>query len=219
STGTRMLAAIVPFGGATWFFKFTGPDAVVAGAKPEFLAFLETVRPPAAAVDLAASPSRPEPAPPFAAGNMANTAVVKAEGPGLQWTAPAHWQNQPAAAMRKATYAVTGDDGATADVSITAFPGDVGGEFANVNRWRSQLGLPPLAESALDAAITRRAQAGLHLTIVDFAGAGPAAGHRLLGAIVPFDNATWFFKLTGPDALVARERDAFLEFLGTIKAP
>jgi len=156
---------------------------------------------------------------PVPGSDMANTAVVKAEGTDLQWTAPAHWLPKPASAMRKASYTIEGDGGAAADVSVTAFPGDVGGEFANVNRWRSQLGLPPIAESELDSAVLHREQAGLHVTIVDLAGAGPAAGHRLLGAIVPFGNATWFFKLTGPDALVARERAAFLEFIGTIKAP
>ncbi|HVU23862.1 MAG TPA: hypothetical protein VHE13_07025 [Opitutus sp.] len=169
--------------------------------------------PETAAADPHAGLGLPAPA------DMANTAVNQAGGPGLQWTAPAHWQSQPAAAMRKATYAISGDNGDTADLSITAFPGDVGGEFANVNRWRGQLGLPPLAAADLDATVTRREQAGLQLTIVDFAGAGPAAGRRLLGAIVPFDGATWFFKLTGPDALVAREKNAFLEFLGTVKAP
>ena len=47
-----------------------------------------------------------------AASDMANTPVIKAEGAGLKWTAPAHWQSKPAAAMRKATYAVPGDAGA-----------------------------------------------------------------------------------------------------------
>ena len=171
--------------------------------------------PPAAA----ASADNPHANLPVASSDMANTAVVKAEGADLQWTAPAHWQPKPASAMRKASYTIEGDGGAAADVSVTAFPGDVGGEFANVNRWRGQLGLPPIAESELDSAVLRREQAGLRVTIVDLAGAGPAAGHRLLGAIVPFGNATWFFKLTGPDALVARERAAFLEFVNTIKAP
>jgi len=41
----RILGAIVPFNGGTWFFKLMGPDAVVAGAKPAFLEFLKTVHP------------------------------------------------------------------------------------------------------------------------------------------------------------------------------
>ena len=32
-------------GGATWFFKLMGPEAIVAGAKPAFLKLLQTVQP------------------------------------------------------------------------------------------------------------------------------------------------------------------------------
>jgi len=207
----RMLGAIVPFNGATWFFKFTGSDALVASAKPDFIAFLQSIRAP---------DSTPTPVVAPAASDMANTAVIKAAGPGLKWTAPVHWHTKPASAMRKASYAIEGEAGAVGDISITAFPGDVGGELANVNRWRGQLQLPPLAEAELAGAATRREQNGLHLTIVDFSSASSANNQqRILGAIVPFNGATWFFKLTGPDALVAREKSAFLEFLDTLQAP
>jgi hypothetical protein len=45
-SGTRMLGAIVPYGGNTWFFKLMGPDAVVVAEKPAFLQFLQTVKAP-----------------------------------------------------------------------------------------------------------------------------------------------------------------------------
>jgi hypothetical protein len=41
----------------------------------------------------------------------------------------------------------------------------------------------------------------------------------MIGAIVPFEGATWFFKLTGPDTIVAQEKTAFMDFLKTIKTP
>ena len=34
---------------------------------------------------------------------------------------------------------------------------------------------------------------------------------------MPHAGSTWFFKVTGPDALVASQRDAFLEFLRTLR--
>ena len=103
-----------------------------------------------------AAPAAPGPtAPAPGASNMAATAVPTASGADLVWTAPAHWVSAPATSMRKATYAINGDAGATADLSITAFPGSTGGEFANVNRWRGQLPLPPLTEAQLESAITR----------------------------------------------------------------
>jgi len=150
---------------------------------------------------------------------MANTAVTTAEGPGLSWSAPAHWTAKPASAMRKGSYAITDDTGATADLSITAFPGDVGGDLANVNRWRGQLQLPPLAAAELASATTHLDANDLHFTTVDFTGGPGATPQRVLGAIVPVGNATWFFKLTGPAALVAREQAAFASFLQTIRTP
>jgi hypothetical protein len=159
------------------------------------------------------------PAAPVASGAMADTPVIKADGAGPAWTAPAHWRTKPASAMRKASYEVVGEAGAIGDVSITAFPGDVGGELANVNRWRGQLQLPPLADSALSTAVAHRDQNGLHFTVVDFTGASSASGQRMLGAIVPLNGATWFFKLTGPEPLVAREKPAFLQFLDSLRAP
>jgi hypothetical protein len=44
-------------------------------------------------------------------------------------------------------------------------------------------------------------------------------GSRMLGVIVPRPGETWFFKLKGPDVLVAREKPAFLEFLKTVRTP
>jgi hypothetical protein len=116
--------------------------------------------------------------------------------------------------MRKGSYTVPGPGG-EADLSITAFPGDVGGELANINRWRGQVGLPPLPDEGLAAAARRFESNGLTFVVVDLAGS--QSPRRLLGAIVPFADGTWFFKLVGPDSLVAAQRQAFLDFLKTVK--
>src|SRR5262249_22321427 len=85
-------------------------------------------------------PKEKEPPPPTAApapdNAMAATAVPTADGPALTWTAPATWKPKAASAMRKGSYAVPGDGGVEADMSITSFGGAVGGELANLNRWR-----------------------------------------------------------------------------------
>ena len=177
--------------------------------------------PPAGAIvpapaDATASPHAPMAAPAAAPGAaMAGTPVATAAGPGLTWTAPAHWQPKAGSSMRKGSYAVTGDAGATGDISITAFPGDVGGEIANVNRWRGQVSLTPIDDAASLAAITRLDANGLKIGVVDVT--SPDGANHLLGAMVPWDNSTWFFKLMGPGALVAKEKPAFLEFLKTVK--
>ena len=140
-----------------------------------------------------------------------------ATGEGLTWTAPATWQAKQASAMRKATFVVTGEGGAVADLAVTAFPGDVGGDFANVNRWRGQVGLPALSDAEAAAAIERFEVNGLKVGIVDIVDPSTKSGTHLIGAMVPFNGATWFFKLLGPDAAVAPQKQAFREFLNTVK--
>jgi hypothetical protein len=158
----------------------------------------------------------PAPLPPPVSGGMAGTPVVTA-GPGLVWVAPAGWSAKPLGAMRKGSYAVPNAAGAPADLSITAFPGAVGGELANVNRWRGQLSLPPVTEAGLAGSVTRFGANGLTFTLVDLAATDPANPQRMLGAMVPFEGAMWFFKLSGPAALVGATKPAFLEFLQTVK--
>lgn len=135
----------------------------------------------------------------------------------LVWSAPAHWTAKPTGSIRKGSYSVKGDAGAEGDLSITAFPGDTGGLFANVNRWRGQIGLTPIAESELASAIEHLESNGLHMEFLILRGPTAGSPNSLLGAIVPYQRETWFFKLTAPDALITREEAAFREFLKTIK--
>ena len=146
---------------------------------------------------------------------MANTPVATASGHALAWKGPASWQEKPASGMRKGTFTIA-EGGATAELAITAFPGDVGGEVANVNRWRSQIQLAPLSPDEAVKSIQRLEANGLKIGVVEIAGSG-AGATRVLGAMVPHDGSTWFFKLTGPDALVAKHKPAFMEFVKTIR--
>ncbi len=159
-----------------------------------------------------------EPAAMPAAGDaMAATAVPTNDGAALTWTAPATWKPKAASAMRKGSYAVPGEAGVEADFSITSFPGDVGGELANLNRWRGQLQLPPVGDADLATAVTRREFNGLQFGVVDLAGNG-ATPQRILGAWTAYGGATWFFKLgAAPGALVEKEKTAFLDFLASVK--
>jgi len=180
---------------------------------------------PAAAAPVAAAPAASAPAPATAAtpaaggaadrAAMANTPVATSQGQGLQWTAPANWTAKAGSAMRKGTFAIKGAGG-EAELAITAFPGDVGGDLANVNRWRGQVGLGPIGSAELASALTRFRANGLDVAVVDILGAN---GQRILGGIVPFAGSTWFFKVTGPDAVVAAEKPAFVEYMKTVRAP
>jgi hypothetical protein len=172
--------------------------------------------------NVAAMPSSPPPAAPTTSdmqADMASTPVTTASGDGLRWTAPAAWEARAGSAMRKGTYIISGPGGATAELAITAFPGDVGGDLANVNRWRGQLQLPPISATELALSLSRFEANGLQIAVAEMVATTGSPPQRVLGGIVPYDGSTWFFKLTGPDALVTEIKPAFIDFLRTVKAP
>jgi hypothetical protein len=122
--------------------------------------------------------------------------------------------------MRRGSFTIRSESDATADLSIIAFPGAAGGLVENLNRWRGQVGLATLDAAQVTAQTTVvKTAAGLEFTVADLAAEGSGPRQRLLGAIANYGGETWFFKLIGPDALVARTKPAFLAFLNTVKAP
>jgi len=158
------------------------------------------------------------PATPPVGTDMASTAVPTASGADLSWTAPATWQSRPASAMRKATFIIPGASaGEQAELAVTAFPGDVGGLLANVNRWRGQLQLAPVDAASLHSNLTHLDINNLHVELVELVGPEAPERKRVLGAIVPVKGSTWFFKLTGPDAFVASQKNEFIGFINTLK--
>ena len=171
----------------------------------------------AAAPDSGTQPDASAPAPAAPGASMADTPVPTADTT-LVWQAPAPWVSKPATQFRKATYTVPGEAG-DSDLSITAFPGEAGGELANVNRWRSQLTYPALTPDDLDGAVTRVEANGLKMTLVEIGPRGDPKGKGILGAIVPVGESTWFFKMMGPGPAVKAAKPAFLEFLHTVRAP
>jgi hypothetical protein len=217
---TRIVGAILPMGDATWYFKMTGNDALVAEEKPKFEAFLNTVKfeaphgagasaNPHAGLGIAASGLVPAP----------DSGVTASEKPA--WELPQGWQEQPPSSMRLASFAVTGEGGAKADVSVIRLSGIAGGNLANVNRWRQQVGLPPVEESELAKLLEKHEANGASFFVADMAGQSMESGHssRLVAAIVPRGGMTWFYKMFGDDQLVARQKAAFIKFVESARYP
>jgi len=197
--------------------KDPAPAALPAASRPANTNELPPGHPPIGAD--ASAPAGAAPAAPSASqSNMANTAVPTASGSGLTWTAPESWAAKSGSSMRKGSYALKGPEG-DADFAITAFPGDTGGLPANLNRWRGQIGLPALPPDEVTRGLERFESNGLAFIVVDYLGTAGGAPTRMLGGITTHGGNSWFFKLTGPDALVAREKTAYLDFLRTVKAP
>lgn len=135
----------------------------------------------------------------------------------LSWTAPAHWKTKPASPMRRATFAVPMTDGTEADLSISVLGGAAGGLPANVNRWRTQLGLPELGADEIARAAETIPAGGITFTLFDLAGKANGGEVRMLSAVAEFEGQSWFFKLTGNDHCVGVEKPAFVAFLRSVK--
>jgi hypothetical protein len=133
----------------------------------------------------------------------------------LTWTTPAGWSQIPPSEMRVASFIIAGANGKQADVSIVPLPGMAGGDFANVNRWRGQIGLPPAPDDELQSAAENVQAGGQPAQLYDLAGVNAQGGdtNRIIAAIQHRDGTTWFFKMTGDTDLLEQQKPAFVDFL------
>ena len=230
---TRILAAITRRAGVAWFFKMTGDDELVAQQKPAFIGFLESVGFPAGSTSAELPPSHPPigggtmsaqgelpPShPPIGSGSMAAAGPMAASNQDKpNWQVPAGWQEVSGGGFLVAKFLISGGP-AQAAVNVSMSAGDGGGVLANLNRWRGQLGLGPVAEADLGKAIQPFETAGGKATLAELAGTDPRTGQpiQLLAVIVPQAGQTWFYKLMGSAPVVQREKAAFTKFVQTAK--
>jgi hypothetical protein len=140
-------------------------------------------------------------------------------GPRLSWTLPGGWEEQVPGQMRVASFGIKGQDGKQADVSVIPLGGDAGGDLANVNRWRGQVGQQPIGADEL-AKLAESVHVGSDpADLYDIAGQNPTSGGaaRILATILHRGGTAWFFKMTGDDALVEQQKQAFVEFLKSVQ--
>jgi hypothetical protein len=129
----------------------------------------------------------------------------------IHWTLPPGWTQKPADGIRLGSFAIPGEKGGQAEVAITSFPGSVGTELDNVNRWRRELSLNPIGEGEITSQpVTVDSSAG---KLYDLAG---QAG-RTVVAVIPRNGASWFIKLKGDNATAAAAKPVFMDFLKSIQ--
>lgn len=217
---TRILGGIFPLPGETWFFKMMGPDQLVEAQRDAFKQFLNSVHPDENAVapmtaqsDVGAGKTNAPTPPP----------IEPAHGAPLQFTAPPGWQEKPPSTMRLASFNAPGPGGKAADVSVVELPGMAGGDLANVNRWRGQMKLEPIDEGALQQQAEHIKANGHDYLVVNIpsevAIGNPPVKQRIIAAILDENERAWFIKMTGDDAAVAANQEAFTNFLRSLKIP
>lgn len=133
----------------------------------------------------------------------------------LLWKLPKGWtEDRSAGGMRYATLKAPAPG--KLDVSVTVFPGPAGGELANVNRWRNQIGLPPLDEASL-AKDRKSLQAPVgSVAVFDYTSEG-ATKTRLIAGIVFAGGNSWFVKMVGDAGPVAASRAEFVRLLESLR--
>ncbi len=153
----------------------------------------------------------------------------------VTWDVPAAWTEvEPQSAMRAAEFRLPADsaDGEAGEMTVFIFPPGVGGDIdSNIQRWVGQFAGAEGAPLDDDAAeVAKRTVNGLTATVVDVSGTyqpsamtfrgsapEPRPGFRLLGAIVETPKGNWFFKATGPQAVMDAQQEAFNIFVESVR--
>ena len=126
--------------------------------------------------------------------------------PRFPWSVPHDWIfDETPRQMRLATY-MAPVEGGQQEIAVTRFPGRVGGELANINRWRGQMGHPPVTEEQLEEKIERFSSDGFdgYQTRID-------SNSGVMIAIAVFDQSTeqtWFVRATLPDSETADQLES-----------
>ena len=216
-TSARTVVAIIPRNDSSWFIKLRGDTAAVAAAKPVFLEFLKSVHFAGNGIEAPPLGSAPAGADPHA-----GLATQEASSDAPKWNVPAQWvETAPSSAMIFKSFSAPGGAGAKADITVSFFQGEVGGVLANVNRWRGQMGQPPVEQGQLKGLTESLATPNGTATLVDIVGANAETGQsaRLVAAIVPHGDKTWFYKLMGNGKVVEGQKNSFVEFVKTVQYP
>ena len=139
----------------------------------------------------------------------------------LTWTLPAGWQQDPQARPMRVATVVVDANGKRGELIVTRFrTGGFGSVVDNLNRWRQQVGLPPVKDEK-EVTPEKATVGGSEAKVYDFTGPAGADGNppkrnRVVMVDTPAGDA-WFFRFSGPADLVEAQRGAFDALLQSVK--
>lgn len=141
--------------------------------------------------------------------------------PAFQYALPSGWEVVPPTQFRHINTRVAGVP--NAECYLTFLPGDGGGDLPNVNRWRGEMGLPPVDAAAV-AALPRTTLLGQPALLTDLTGSFTSMSGakideaRMLGVLLTQQGmpGALFVKFVGPTAVVSQNVDAFEAFVASI---
>jgi hypothetical protein len=194
----RIIAAMVTTDSSTLFFKMRGNGDLTETQKGDFIKWV-------AAVCNAQTENRSQP--------MAAMPPQDTGPPPIKWQTPENWTAVSPSSMRYASFTASADNGEKIDISVVTFPGDGGSDPDNINRWRGQIGLPALDRNAVSSQIAPLKTADATFSTTDIVG----AKGRTIAAWTRHDGRAWFFKATGPNAAVEKEKPNFVKFIESVR--
>jgi hypothetical protein len=194
----RIIAAMVTTSSSTFFFKMRGNADLTEAQKGDFIKWVAAI----CNVQTETQSSKMAAMPPQDAG-----------APQIKWKTPEGWTEVPPSSMRYASFSATDENAGKIDISIATFVGDGGSDADNVNRWRQQIGLPPVDGRAVTSQVTPLKTADTTFSATDIAGATA----RTVAAWTRRDGRVWFFKATGPNAAVEKEKPNFVKFIESVR--
>jgi hypothetical protein len=194
----RIIAAMVTTANATLFFKMRGNADLSEAQKGDFIKWV-------AAVCNAQTQTGPP--------QVAATSPQTSSAPPIKWTAPEGWTEVPPSSMRYASFSAPAEDGGKIDISVVTFPGDGGSDADNVNRWRGQMDLAPVDANAVTSQVAPLKTEDTTFSTTDIVGNKT----RTIAAWTRRDGRVWFFKATGPNAAVEKEKPNFVKFIESVR--
>ena len=139
-----------------------------------------------------------------------------------QWIQPEHWNEIEGSQFSLMDFEAV-HDGQRAAISVTKLAKNAGGELANVNRWRKQIGLEEIELAQLEKTKQPFAVDGNPGTFVELKGTRDGKPATTLGVIHTIIYRTlpetWFYKITGDTAAVVKEKDAFRDYVRSARYP
>jgi hypothetical protein len=194
----RIIAAMTTNADSTLFFKIRGNADLTEAQKGDFIKWV------AAVCNAQVETKSPQ---------MAAMPPRDTGGPQIKWETPEGWTEVPPSSMRYASFSAADGNGGKIDISIVTFAGDGGSDADNVNRWRGQIGLAPVDASAVTSQVIPLKTADTTFSTTDIVGAKA----RTIAAWTHHDGRVWFFKATGPNAAVEKEKPNFVKFIESVR--
>jgi hypothetical protein len=211
----RMLAALVLEADGAWAFKVMGPADAVGPQKGRFDELVKSLRYEAADE----KPAKPQ----AEKGSPAEDAAAPVAGIS-EMPLPQGWHllpPDPQRSMMGGRSIRFGDGKAQGEVVITHMgAASLSNIMLNVNRWRSQVGLPPAPDDSAHPA-TRISFAQGPGLIREFAAPENVEGVRKRQWVAytqfPKSDTVWFFRLVGPYDLATQAKPQFDAFVKAVK--